>query len=121
MASFTRSGVLPTEFREIQTLDLRKPARIAPGVVVAAMSGHTAGSEVIYVQRADGAEYLFIGDIAWNMSNIEQLTTRPLLLNFLFFDPPEERTRIRAQLRGARFSRKWRISLVFRSSPSNSP
>jgi glyoxylase-like metal-dependent hydrolase (beta-lactamase superfamily II) len=99
MAAFTRSGDLPTEFREIQTLDLRKPVRIAPGVVVAAMAGHTAGTEVIFVERSDGREYLFIGDIAWNMSNIEDLTTRPLLLNFLFFDPPEERTRIRAQLR----------------------
>ncbi|MEQ9505806.1 MAG: MBL fold metallo-hydrolase [Hyphomonas sp.] len=99
LATFTRSGALPDEFLGIPMLDLLQPTRIAPGVVVAAMSGHTAGTEVIFVLRSDGREYLFIGDIAWNMSNIEDLTTRPLLLNFLFFDPPEERTRIRAQLR----------------------
>ena len=51
------------------------------------------------MQAADGTEYLFVGDIAWNMTNIDELTTRPLLLNLLFFHPPEERDRTRAQLR----------------------
>lgn len=64
------------------------------------MAGHSPGSQVIYVQRANGAEYLFIGDIAWTMRNIEELTTRPVLLNFMIFDPPEVRERVLAQLSG---------------------
>jgi glyoxylase-like metal-dependent hydrolase (beta-lactamase superfamily II) len=99
LAPFTRGGMLPDAILAVPALDLSQPVRIAPGVVVAAMSGHTPGSEVIYVQRADGAEFLFIGDIAWTMRNIDDLTTRPLLLNLLFFDPPEVRANIRAQLR----------------------
>ena len=99
LAPFTRGGMLPDSILAVPTLDLSTPERIAPGVVVAAMSGHTAGSEVIYVQSANGAEFLFIGDIAWTMRNIDDLTTRPLLLNLLLFDPPEVRANIRAQLR----------------------
>ncbi len=99
LAPFTRSGELSSDILAVPALDLTRPVRIAPGVVVAAMSGHSPGSEVIYVQRADGAEFLFIGDIAWTMRNIDDLTTRPLLLNLLFFKPPEVRTNVRAQLR----------------------
>lgn len=99
LAPFTRGGVLSSDILAVPALDLTGPVRIAPGVVVAAMSGHSPGSQVIYVQRADGAEFLFIGDIAWTMRNIDDLTTRPLLLNLLFFKPPEVRTHVRAQLR----------------------
>ena len=91
---------LADEIRYAQTLDLSKPTRLAPGVVAAPMAGHSPGSQIIYVQRADGAEFLFIGDIAWTMRNIEELTTRPVLLNFMIFDPPEVRENVLAQLRG---------------------
>lgn len=91
---------LAEEIRTAQVTDFSAAVRIAPGVVVAPMAGHSPGSQVIYVQRADGAEFLFIGDIAWTMRNIEELTTRPVLLNFMIFDPPEVRDRVLAQLRG---------------------
>lgn len=91
---------LADEIRGAQVTDFSKAVRIAPGVVVAPMAGHSPGSQVIYVQRADGAEFLFIGDIAWTMRNIEELTTRPVLLNFMIFDPPEVRDQVLAQLRG---------------------
>jgi glyoxylase-like metal-dependent hydrolase (beta-lactamase superfamily II) len=43
---------------------------VAPGVVAIAMPGHTPGSQVIYVRRSDGAEYLFLGDVVWNARNL---------------------------------------------------
>ena len=32
--------------------------------------GYTPGSQMVYVKRADGREILFLGDVAWQMSNI---------------------------------------------------
>lgn len=37
---------------------------VAPGVVLIKAPGHTPGSQLIYVRRADGHEYLFVGDVA---------------------------------------------------------
>ncbi|MFN7180885.1 MBL fold metallo-hydrolase [Hyphomonas sp.] len=100
LGKFAPPEGLADEIAHAQTLDFSQPVRIAPGVVVAPMAGHSPGSQVIYVQSAAGAEYLFIGDIAWTMRNIEELTTRPVLLNFMIFDPPEVRERVLAQLSG---------------------
>jgi glyoxylase-like metal-dependent hydrolase (beta-lactamase superfamily II) len=99
LAPYAPGGVLPVEMQSAEAIDLTQPIRIAPGVVVAAMPGHSPGSQVIFVQRADGAEFLFIGDIAWTMRNIDELTTRPVALNYMIFDPPEVRADVRAQLR----------------------
>lgn len=98
LGQFAPPGGLADEIAYAQTMDFSQPVRIAPGVVVAPMAGHSPGSQVIYVQSASGAEYLFIGDIAWTMRNIEELTTRPVLLNFMIFDPPEVRERVLDQL-----------------------
>ncbi|MFN4224713.1 MAG: MBL fold metallo-hydrolase [Hyphomonas sp.] len=100
LGQFAPPGGLADEIAYAQTMDFSLPVRIAPGVVVAPMAGHSPGSQIIYVQSAKGAEYLFIGDIAWTMRNIEQLTTRPVLLNYMIFDPPEVRERVLAQLSG---------------------
>ena len=48
---------------------------------------------------ASGEEVLLIGDIVWNMSNIADLTTRPVLTQYVVFDPNEVRERVKAQLR----------------------
>jgi glyoxylase-like metal-dependent hydrolase (beta-lactamase superfamily II) len=39
--------------------------------------GHTPGSQMVYVQTADGKEFLFIGDVAWHFRNIEAQRERP--------------------------------------------
>jgi len=51
------------------------------------------------VKRDDGREYLLIGDIVWAVSNIENLKTRPRLLQYLFFEPNENRKAILRQVR----------------------
>lgn len=37
--------------------------RVAPGVALQRAPGHSPGSRLIYVRRADGKELLFVGDI----------------------------------------------------------
>ena len=43
---------------------------IAPGVVLIKAKGHTPGSQMVYVQRADGQEYIFMGDTASAAGNV---------------------------------------------------
>ena len=44
---------------------------IAPGVVLIKAPGHTPGTHMIYVQRVDGQEYLFMGDIVSMADNMK--------------------------------------------------
>lgn len=53
---------------------------IAPGVVLIKSPGHTPGSQMVYVQRADGHELLLLGDVSWQMRNIEIVRERPLFM-----------------------------------------
>lgn len=43
---------------------------VAPGVVLIKAPGHTPGSQMIWVRRADGREFLFLGDVASMEDNI---------------------------------------------------
>jgi glyoxylase-like metal-dependent hydrolase (beta-lactamase superfamily II) len=43
---------------------------VAPGVVLVRAPGHTRGSQMVYVQRADGAEVLLTGNAALLMDSI---------------------------------------------------
>ena len=57
---------------------------IAPGVVLIKAPGHTPGSQMVYVQRADGTEYLFLGDVAWTLRNVEVVRERARLITQFF-------------------------------------
>lgn len=67
---------------------------IAPGVVLIKAPGHTPGSQMVYVQRADGRELLFLGDVSWRTRNIEHIRERPLFMTLLI---GEERQPVLAQ------------------------
>jgi glyoxylase-like metal-dependent hydrolase (beta-lactamase superfamily II) len=56
---------------------------LAPGVVLIKAPGHTPGSQMVYVQRADGRELLLLGDVSWRLRNIEQQRERPLFMTLL--------------------------------------
>ena len=43
---------------------------LAPGVVLIHAPGHTPGSQMVYVRRADGHEFLFAGDAASMLDNV---------------------------------------------------
>jgi glyoxylase-like metal-dependent hydrolase (beta-lactamase superfamily II) len=57
---------------------------LAPGVVLIKAPGHTPGSQMVFVQRADGTEYLFLGDVAWTLRNVEIVRERPRLITQFF-------------------------------------
>jgi glyoxylase-like metal-dependent hydrolase (beta-lactamase superfamily II) len=63
---------------------------IAPGVVLIAAAGHTTGSQMVYVSRADGTETLLIGDTAWLVDNIEQEQPPAKLAFFITKGLPNE-------------------------------
>ena len=99
LGQFTHEGTLPPALEKLEPVKFDKPVRIAPGVVVSPASGHTAGSQVVYIRRSDGREILLIGDIVWNSGNIDALKPRPRLTQFVVFDPNEERAKIEKQIR----------------------
>ena len=37
-------------------------------------SGHTPGSQMVYVVLQSGKEYVFAGDVAWHMDGVRQVT-----------------------------------------------
>jgi glyoxylase-like metal-dependent hydrolase (beta-lactamase superfamily II) len=60
---------------------------IAPGVVLIRAPGHTPGSQMVYVQRADGQEYLFMGDVASSADNVRLQRIRSrLVTDFMTHD-----------------------------------
>jgi glyoxylase-like metal-dependent hydrolase (beta-lactamase superfamily II) len=88
---------LPPALREkLETLAPAPMVALAPGVVLLAAPGHTPGSQLVYVRRADGREALFLGDVAWNLDQIRNLHYRPRLVTFFL---GEDRTQVLAQLR----------------------
>ncbi len=67
---------------------------IAPGVVLIKSPGHTPGSQMVYVRRADGRELLLLGDVSWRRRNIEQVRERPLFMTLMI---GEDRQAVLAQ------------------------
>ena len=55
-------------------LDYDKLHVLSPGIVLIKAPGHSVGSQMIYVRLREGEEFLFIGDICWNMVNLERLS-----------------------------------------------
>ena len=66
-----------------QPLHYATMAAIAPGVVLIKAPGHTPGSQLVYVKRADGRELLFLGDVTWRLRNLDYLRERPLFMTLL--------------------------------------
>jgi glyoxylase-like metal-dependent hydrolase (beta-lactamase superfamily II) len=68
---------------------------IAPGMVLIKAPGHTEGSQMVYVRRTDGVEFLFLGDVAWRMRNVEVVRERARLMTWL---GNEDRNEVQAEL-----------------------
>jgi glyoxylase-like metal-dependent hydrolase (beta-lactamase superfamily II) len=45
---------------------------IAPGVVLIKASGHTPGSQIVFVELNSGEQILLIGDIVWHQSGLDR-------------------------------------------------
>jgi glyoxylase-like metal-dependent hydrolase (beta-lactamase superfamily II) len=76
-------SVPPAIFDGYQANDYERYQAIAPGMVLIKAPGHTPGSQMVYVKRADGEEILFLGDVAWQMRNIESVRERARLVTWL--------------------------------------
>jgi glyoxylase-like metal-dependent hydrolase (beta-lactamase superfamily II) len=88
----------PAELRSaVEPLAYDRLHAVAPGVVLVKAPGHTPGTQMIYVQRADGKEFLFLGDVAWHMDQIRELWYRPRLVTDLYIG--EDRDAVLAQFR----------------------
>ena len=74
-------GFKPGDLERLNRVDLRAPMLPAPGVVLIPAPGHSTGSQLIYVRRADGHEFLFVGDIAWDADAIRRATGRPYVVS----------------------------------------
>jgi len=70
---------------------------LAPGIVLVKAPGHTPGSQMVYVRLASGKELLFIGDVAWHMSQIRELWYRPRLVTDFFLH--ENRDQVMSEFR----------------------
>ncbi len=82
--------------RAVQVLRFAKLKAIAPGVVLIRAAGHTPGSQMVYVRRADGHEYIFMGDTASLTGNVDGLQARSRLV--ADFMAKEDRPTVLVQL-----------------------
>ena len=69
----------PDVASRLVTVDPGEMKAVAPGMVLIAAPGHTVGSQMVYVQRDDGTEYIFTGDTAWHVENIDKVREPPHL------------------------------------------
>jgi glyoxylase-like metal-dependent hydrolase (beta-lactamase superfamily II) len=76
-----QAALLPAARRgAVQPLRHAQLQAIAPGVVLIRAAGHTPGSQMVYVRRGDGHEYIFMGDIASLAGNVVALRARSRLV-----------------------------------------
>ena len=68
------AGFPEDSFEKYEALKYDRYQVLSPGIVLIKAPGHSVGSQMIYVRLRNGEEFLFIGDVAWNMINIEKLT-----------------------------------------------
>lgn len=95
--AFAALHLRPSIFDGYRPLDYVRYQAIGPGVVLIKAPGHTLGSQMIYVRRADGVEYLFLGDVAWRMRNVETLREKARFVTWL---ADEDRGKVREELAG---------------------
>ncbi len=78
-----KAGFTPEMIAKCGKLDYSGAQALFPGVVLLKTPGHLKGHQVVYVKLRNGNEFLIAGDIAWNMDNITQLRSRPLLVSLI--------------------------------------
>ncbi len=83
---------------------------IAPGVVVIKAAGHTPGSQLVFVQLANGKEILFLGDVAWRHENVDRVLTRARLVSWWFLG--EDRDAVLHQLAALKTLQETEPALV---------
>jgi glyoxylase-like metal-dependent hydrolase (beta-lactamase superfamily II) len=112
LSTVATGGTVPAAYAQVQPIELSGPVRIAPGVVMIPAGGHTPGSVLFYVRGWGGRELLFIGDVAWSVSNVRKPAVRPRLIQDFFMTPPEQRAKVSAQVRALHALSKAEPALI---------
>jgi glyoxylase-like metal-dependent hydrolase (beta-lactamase superfamily II) len=60
--------------QRFNVVDYQTTRAFAPGIALIKSSGHTPGSQMVYVVLQSGKEYVFAGDVAWHMDGVRQVT-----------------------------------------------
>jgi glyoxylase-like metal-dependent hydrolase (beta-lactamase superfamily II) len=81
---------MPAALRSVPALEYDRVLALAPGFVAQKAAGHTPGSQIFFVQLADGRELLLIGDVAWHLDALRQLHYRPRLVTNLLLNEDRE-------------------------------
>ncbi len=80
----TVPSVFPTALlQKLTPLPVSAVTALAPGVVLIQSPGHTPGSQMVFVQRDDGQEFLFLGDVSWKWEPGAPLVPRPRLTSMV--------------------------------------
>lgn len=83
---------------------------LAPGVVLIAAPGHTAGSQFVYVQLANGREVLILGDLVWQHEGLAENAQKPEAASRSLGEDREQVQREMDWVRG--FMQRERVALV---------
>ena len=75
------TGLRAESVKDLKPIAYDALYRVVPGVVLQRAPGHSPGSQLVYVKRADGKELLFVGDVVWNERSLDEGRMRPLLLS----------------------------------------
>ena len=76
--------VMPAEaLGKLSPLSYDGALAVAPGVVLVKAPGHTPGSQLVFVQLANGYELLLLGDTAWHQENLDEVRGPPRLTSLL--------------------------------------
>ena len=59
--------------QRFNVIDYQTTRAFASGMALIKSSGHTPGSQMVYVVLQSGKEYVFTGDVAWHMDGVRQV------------------------------------------------
>lgn len=94
---FMAQAALPAQvLSSYQPLDYDQYFAVAPGMVLIKAPGHSPGSQMVFVKEENGTEFLFLGDVAWQIRNIDEIRERARLVTWHMLH--ENRTQVFAQL-----------------------
>jgi glyoxylase-like metal-dependent hydrolase (beta-lactamase superfamily II) len=90
-----RADFPPGALDSLKPIEYEGLFQVAAGVVLQKAPGHSAGSQLVYVELANGSRFLFVGDIAWTLDNIREQRGRPAIAQLLM---NEDRGAVAAQV-----------------------
>ncbi|MCB1165109.1 MAG: MBL fold metallo-hydrolase [Leptospiraceae bacterium] len=113
-AEFPKGSLEKLSALKYDTID-----HFAPGIVLQKAPGHSVGSQLVYVRLKNGHEFLFIGDVAWSMRNIDERVGRPGLISWFFLH--ENRDQVANQLTALNKFKKDHpeVQIVIAHDPAN--